>query len=155
MISGLSRMDSEWWKTPRFIYGKVLGSFKKFRVKPRKVRNLLEGGGTGPARPAPPRRVTPGLAGQAKPSGGGSLHASWRGRGVPPPHSFRCVLFPFIFGKLEFELVWTRDLVGLRNLRPHVSRAFIYETPGQPKTHNSTRSPGFPSLSPEPPAPAP
>ena len=105
MILGVSRMDSEWWKTPRFIYGKVLGSFGKFWVNPRKVRNILEGGGTGPAGPAPPRRATPGLAGQAKPS--------WRGRGVPPPHSFRCVLFPFLFGKLEFELVLTRDLVGL------------------------------------------
>ena len=44
MISGVSRMDSEWWKTPMFIYGKVLGSFGKFRVKPRKVRNILEVG---------------------------------------------------------------------------------------------------------------
>ena len=72
MISGVSRMDSEWWKTPRFIYGKVLGSFEKFRVKPSKVRNILEGGGTEPVGPAPPRRAAPGLAGQAKPSGGGS-----------------------------------------------------------------------------------
>ena len=57
MVSGVSRMDSEWWKTPRFIYGNVLGSFGKFRVTPRKVRNILEGGGTGPAGPAPPGEV--------------------------------------------------------------------------------------------------
>ena len=72
MISGVSWMDLEWWKTSRFIYGKVLGSFGKFRVKPRKVYNILEGGGTGPAGPGPPRRAAPGLADQAKPSGGGS-----------------------------------------------------------------------------------
>ena len=152
MISGVSRMDSEWWKTPRFIYGQVLGSLGKFWVKPRKVRNILEGGGTGPAGPAPPRRGAPGLAGQASRVGEGvppSLHASWRGRGVPPPHSFRCVLFPFLFGKLEFELVWTRDLISLRNLRPHVSRAFIYETSGQSKTHKKPAAPA------SPPAPAP
>ena len=59
-------MDSEWWKTPRFIYGKVIGSFRKFRVKPRKVRNILEGGGTGPAGPAPPGEAHQGLAGQGQ-----------------------------------------------------------------------------------------
>ena len=108
-------MDSEWWKTPRFIYGKVLGSFGKFRVKPRKVRNLLEGGGTGPAGPAPPRQTTPGLAGQAE-WGRESLPPSMRvgeEGGVPPPHFLLVCPLSFHIGKLEFELVWTRDLVGL------------------------------------------
>ena len=151
MVSGVSRMDSEWWKTPRFIYGKVLGSFGKFRVTPRKVRNILEWGGTGPAGPAHPGEphqgwpAWPSRVGEGVPP---SLHASGIGRGVPPPHSFRCVLFPFLFGKLEFELVWTRDLVGLRNLQTHESRAFIYETPRAAKNTQSTSSPGLPLFRP-------
>ena len=69
-------MDSEWWKTPRFIYGKVLGSSGKFRVKPRKVRNILEGGGTGLAGPAPPGEAHQGLAGQGQ--------AEWGSESFPP-----------------------------------------------------------------------
>ena len=137
MVSGVSRMDSKWRKTPRFIYGKVLESFEKFRVKPRKVRNILQGGGTGPAGPAPPGEAHQGWPARAKPSGGGSPSLPpcelEKGEESLLPTSFWCVLFPFLFGKLEFELVWTRDLVGLRNLRTHESRAFIYETPGVAK----------------------
>ena len=90
MISGVSQTDSEWWKTPRFIYGKVLESSGKFRVKPRKVWNILEGGGTGPAGPAPPGEAHQGLAGQGQAKWGResfppSMRVGEEGE-VPPPH---------------------------------------------------------------------
>ena len=83
-------MDSEWRKTPRFIYGKVLESFGKFRIKTRKVRNILEGGGTGPAGSAPPGEAHHGLDGLGQAEWGReSLPPSMRvgeEGGVPPPH---------------------------------------------------------------------
>jgi hypothetical protein len=54
MVSGISQIDSEWWKTPRVIYGKVPGSFGKFQVKPRKsgiFQKWVEPASSGPAPP--------------------------------------------------------------------------------------------------------
>ena len=118
-------MDSEWRETPKFIYGKVLEGSGKFRGNTEKVRNILEGVGPGQlGRPHQVRR-TKGWQARAKPSGGGSPSLLpcelEKGEESLLPTSFRCVLFPFLFGKLEFELVWTRDLVGLRNLGTHGS----------------------------------
>ena len=81
-------MDSEWRKTPRFIYGNILESSGKFRVTPGKVRNILEGGGTRPAGPAHPSEAHQGWLGRAE-WGRESLPPSMRvgeGGGVPPPH---------------------------------------------------------------------
>ena len=47
MCLGVSRMDSEWRKTAKFIYGKVLEGSGKFRGCTEKVRNILEGVGPG------------------------------------------------------------------------------------------------------------
>ena len=81
-------MDSEWRKTTKFIYRKVLEGSGKFQGHTERVRNILEAGGTGPTGPAPPGEAH--QAGQAEPSGGGrvppSLHASWRrGRSLSSP----------------------------------------------------------------------
>jgi hypothetical protein len=159
MVSGVSQMDSEWWKTPRFRYGKVLGSFGKFRVKPGKVWNLLERGGTMPAvgRPYPGEAHQTGRLGWPSRWGGRDPPPSrlnLRGRGVPPPHSFRCVLFPFRFGQVELELVWNRVLVGLR--KPMASCPSLYiRDPGDKTRHNKPQPrPPPPALAPTP-APAP
>ena len=48
-------MDSEWSKTPKFIYGKVLEGSGKFRGHTEKVRNILEG--VGPGQPGRPHRA--------------------------------------------------------------------------------------------------
>src|ERR1041385_5608213 len=98
-------MDSEWWKTPRFVYGKVPERFRKVLGKTGKVRNFLEGGGTGQPWAGPTTRAAP------EPPGGPS-RVKWGREGflLPPigleregissSFSFlRCVLVPSIFGQ--------------------------------------------------------
>ena len=96
-------MDSEWRKTPKFIYGKVLESSGKFRVKPGKVRNILEGGGTGPAGPAPPGEAHHGWpSGRQSPSPPPPCELErWEDSLLPT--SFLGVLFPFILARLSLD----------------------------------------------------
>ena len=64
-------MDSEWRKTPKFIYGKVLEGSVKFRGHTEKVRNILEGVGPGkPGRAHRARRHMAGRPAQAGRAGG-------------------------------------------------------------------------------------
>ena len=84
MSSGVLRMDSEWRKTPKFIYAKVIEGSGKFRGHAEKVRNILEGVGLGQlGRPHRARRHMAGRPAQAGRAGGrespSPSHVSWSG----------------------------------------------------------------------------
>ena len=104
-------MDSEWRKTPKFMYGKVLEGSGKFRGHTEKVRNILEGVGPGQqGRPHRARCHLAGRPGQGRPrvGEGESLPPSMRvGKvgGLSPPHFLLGCPLSFHIGKLEFELV--------------------------------------------------
>ena len=57
-------MDSEWRKTPKFIYGKVLEDSGKFQGHTEKVRNILEG--VGPGQLGRPHRARRHMASQPR-----------------------------------------------------------------------------------------
>ena len=103
MCSGLSWMDSEWRKTPKFIYGKVLEGSEKFRGCTEKVWIILEG--VGPGQLGRPHRARHTMAGRV----GGRvpplpLHASWKGgRTLSFPLPFLGVLFPFILASWSLD----------------------------------------------------
>ena len=103
-------MDSEWSKTPKFIYGKVLEGSGKFRGHAEKVRNILEG--VGPGQPGWPHWARPTRAGWP----GAKGQAEWgRESPSPPPcelerwedsllpTSFFCVLFPVILASWSLD----------------------------------------------------
>ena len=85
-------MDSEWRKTPKFTYGKVLEGSEKFRGHTEKVRNILER--VGPGKQGWPHRARRHMAGRPGKAGraggeGESLPPSMRvGKvgGLSPPH---------------------------------------------------------------------
>ena len=86
-------MDSEWRKTPKVHIWEGSRRFWKVSGQTEKVRNILEGGGTGPAGPAPPGEAHKGWPAKGQgPSRVGeeeSLPPSMRvGKegGLPPPH---------------------------------------------------------------------
>ena len=105
MGSGISRMDSEGWQTPRFIYGKVLERSRKFRVKPGKSGIFRKGvdelASSGPVRST---RCGPTRVGQL-----GLAELVW-GRVPSLPNSDlgmdrESSLFPIPYGTRTFPLM--------------------------------------------------
>jgi hypothetical protein len=134
MVSGISRMDSKGWQTPRFIYGKVLEHSGRFRVKPRKS-GIFQKGGNRPALGwfGPTRAGRIGLAELVwgrTPSLPNSV-LGWKKESSLFPIPYGTRTFP-LMNEVEFEKDWTRVRVGFRYPAPLMS-SFIYGSLGAAK----------------------